>query len=103
MQPTTSTCVQTTHVFKANYDLAPGFLAVQLCILDTGPHAAPVGLLVIMIFCTIAACSQLLPAGIQELVLCTLKIAGEIEVVAFDKIKTLTGSLISMLARPGVE
>ena len=75
------------------------------CIVDTGLHAAPVGAPVIMICCSIAACSWLLPAGIQELQLvpCTLKIAGETEMVAFDKTGTLTGSLMSMPARLGVE
>ncbi len=72
-------------------------------ILDTGLYTVPVDLLVIMILCTIAACSWLLPAGVQELVPCTLNIAGETEVVAFDKTGTLTGVLMSMPARPGVE
>ena len=58
-----------------------------------------------MINCTIAGCSWLLPAGIQEvqLVPCTQKIAGQTETVAFDRAGTLTGGLMSIPARPGVE
>ena len=59
--------------------------AVVQHILDIGLHAAPVGVPVIMICCIITACTWLRPTGIKELTPNIQKIAGETEVVAFDK------------------
>ncbi len=80
----------------------PSAGAIAKRILDIGLHAAPVGVPVIMIFCSIAAQEWLKPKSIEELRPGTFKIVGETEVVAFDKTGTLTGSLVSMHARPDV-
>ena len=80
----------------------PSAGAIAQRVLDIGLHAAPVGVPVIMIFCSIAARGWLKPKSIEELRPGTLKIVGETEVVAFDKTGTLTGSLVSMHAWPNV-
>ena len=80
----------------------PSAGAIAKRVLDIGLHAAPVGVPVIMIFCSIAAREWLKPKSIEELRPGTFKIVGETEVVAFDKTGTLTGSLVSMHARPDV-
>jgi len=80
----------------------PSASAIAQRVLDIGLHAAPVGVPVIMIFCSITAHGWLKPKSIEELRPGSLKIVGETEVVAFDKTGTLTGSLVSMHARPDV-
>ncbi|KAL0049927.1 hypothetical protein WJX82_000871 [Trebouxia sp. C0006] len=71
----------------------PSANAISKRVLDIGLHAAPVGVPVIMVFCSIAAREWLKPKSIEELRPGTFKIVGETEVVAFDKTGTLTGSL----------
>ena len=80
--------------------IKPSAGAIAQRVLDMGLHAAPVGVPVIMIFCSITAAAWLKPKTIEELRRGSLKIVGETEVVAFDKTGTLTGSLVSMHARP---
>ncbi len=74
----------------------PPASAIAKRVLDIGLHAAPVGVPVIMVFCSIAAREWLKPKSIEELRPGTFKIVGETEVVAFDKTGTLTGSLVSV-------
>jgi len=74
----------------------PSANAISKRVLDIGLHAAPVGVPVIMVFCSIAAREWLKPKSIEELRPGTFKIVGETEVVAFDKTGTLTGSLVSI-------
>ena len=106
MQSGTSTHVQAKQVCMIKYNLAPDLLSVQLYS-ASWTQGCMQHLLKCRSSCSVAPLllaaqlGWLQPAGIQKVVACTLNIA-ETEVVAFDKTGTLTGSLMCMLARPGV-